>query len=226
MTEQEWLSCTEPDPIWQFLKGKASARRVRLLAAACCRQFWPVYFRGLRRIAVEVVEGLGREAVAVAERFADGLAPSEELARVRGAITAARVEETGETPRSLHVQGHVVFWLLDWLVGSDQELFGIGPGFILGRGIEEWEQSQKAHFLRDIFGNPFRPVAINLACLTPTVVQQAQALYDARNLADLPILADALEDAGCTSQELLAHLRGPALHVLGCWALDLVLNKK
>jgi hypothetical protein len=86
--------------------------------------------------------------------------------------------------------------------------------------------------IRDIFGNPFRPMAINLAWITPAVSNPATAANKNRDLppgtlqADrLAILADALEGAGCTDKAILDHLRRPGVHVRGCWALDAVLGK-
>jgi hypothetical protein len=82
-----------------------------------------------------------------------------------------------------------------------------------------------AGFLCDIFDNPFRQARVDPARLTPTTVALAQAIYDERAFDRLPILADAFEDAGCTEQTILDHLRGPGPHVRGCFALDLVLGK-
>jgi hypothetical protein len=79
--------------------------------------------------------------------------------------------------------------------------------------------------VRDVFGNPFRRVGVEPAWLTPDVRALAQALYAGREFERLPILADALEDAGCTAQAILDHLRGPGEHVRGCWVLDLLLGK-
>jgi hypothetical protein len=81
------------------------------------------------------------------------------------------------------------------------------------------------HLLRDIFGNPFRPVAVDPDWLTPTVVDLARGVYDAKAFDRLPVLADALEDAGCGHPDVLAHCRGPGPHVRGCWVVDLVLGK-
>jgi hypothetical protein len=81
--------------------------------------------------------------------------------------------------------------------------------------------------LRDIFGNPFRPVAIDPAWVTSTVVALARGIYDDRAFDRMPILADALEDAGCDHSDILTHCRDPeAMHVRGCWAIDLVLGKE
>jgi hypothetical protein len=80
-------------------------------------------------------------------------------------------------------------------------------------------------FLRDTFGNPFRPVTLDPAWLTSTVLQLATGIYADRAFDRLPILADALQDAGCESADILAHCRGPGPHVRGCWVVDRVLGK-
>jgi hypothetical protein len=90
------------------------------------------------------------------------------------------------------------------------------------------EQAEQSRLLRDVQGNPFRPVAVEpgwLAWNDGTVVKLAQGIYEERAFDRSPILADALEEAGCTDADLLGHLRSPGPHVRGCWALDLVLGK-
>ena len=89
----------------------------------------------------------------------------------------------------------------------------------------------QCQLLRDIF-NPCRPVTIDPAWQTAQVVALAQAAYDQReppagtlDVARLAVLADALEEAGCTDQTVLDHLRGPGPHVRGCWVVDLILGK-
>ncbi len=79
---------------------------------------------------------------------------------------------------------------------------------------------------RDVTGNPFRPVAFDPAWRTSTALVIAQGIYDDRAFNRLPILADALQDAGCENCDILSHLRGEGPHVKGCWALDLVLGKE
>ncbi len=79
---------------------------------------------------------------------------------------------------------------------------------------------------RDVTGNPFRPVAVDPAWRTATAVGIAQAIYDDRAFDRLPILADALQDAGCENADILAHCRGDGPHVRGCWVVDLVLGKE
>jgi hypothetical protein len=85
-------------------------------------------------------------------------------------------------------------------------------------------ESQVA-FLRDIFGNPFRPITVDPAWLTSTVLALAQGIYDDRAFDRMPILADALQDAGCDNDDILTHCRGTGPHVRGCWVVDLVLGK-
>jgi hypothetical protein len=80
--------------------------------------------------------------------------------------------------------------------------------------------------MRDILGNPFRPVTIDAAWTSGTVVKLAQAIYDERAFDRMPILADALEDAGYTNQDILEHCRGGGEHVRGCWVLDLLLKRE
>ena len=86
--------------------------------------------------------------------------------------------------------------------------------------------------LREVFGNPFRPVALDPGWRTISVLALAKAAYEERSLpvgtldpARLAVLADALEDAGCNNADILAHLRSPESHVRGCWAVDLLLGR-
>lgn len=80
--------------------------------------------------------------------------------------------------------------------------------------------------LRDIFGNPFRPVAFSPEWRTDTALSLARQMYDARGFGAMPILADALQDAGCDNEDVLSHCRGASPHVRGCWVIDLVLAKE
>jgi hypothetical protein len=88
------------------------------------------------------------------------------------------------------------------------------------------ELSAQADLLRDIFGNPFRPVTLSPSWRTSTAMSLARQMYESREFGAMPILADALQDAGCDSDEVLKHCRGPGPHVRGCWVVDLVLDKE
>jgi hypothetical protein len=80
--------------------------------------------------------------------------------------------------------------------------------------------------VRDIFGNPFRSVTFSPTWRTDTVLLLARQMYESRDFSAMPILADALQDAGCDEATVLDHCRGPGPHVRGCWVVDLVLGKE
>ena len=83
----------------------------------------------------------------------------------------------------------------------------------------------QADALRCIFGNPFRPVEVDpswLAWNEGTVGRVARSIYDERAWDQMPVLGDALEDAGCANEDVLAHCRGPGPHTRGCWVVDLL----
>ena len=95
-----------------------------------------------------------------------------------------------------------------------------------------WAKVQLMPLVRDIFGNPFRPVTLDLAWLTPTVLTLATSAYEERILPSgeldpdrLAVLSDALEEAGCNDADILNHLRSPGPHVRGCWVVDGLLGK-
>ena len=88
------------------------------------------------------------------------------------------------------------------------------------------QQRLHANLLRDIFGNPFCPIAPASSWLTTDVLALARGIYEERAFDRMPILADALQDAGCDNDTVLAHCRDTSpTHVRGCWVVDLVLQK-
>ena len=89
----------------------------------------------------------------------------------------------------------------------------------------EREGVTQARLLRCVLGYHFRPMPVDPRWLTSPVLILAQQMYDARDFAPLPILADALEEAGCDDADVLAHCRGSGPHVRGCWVVDLILGK-
>jgi hypothetical protein len=206
MTEAEWLACTDPGPMLKFLGRKASERKLRLFACACCRGSWPL-----------LTDERSREAVGVAERYADGIVNARGL---RFAFSCAA--DAFAYASSTHT-------------ADPQAAAGAANAAHPEAGYyARYVTPRKEHpaLLRDLFGNPFRPVTISPAWRAPQVVALAQAGYDQRELpagtldvARLAVLADALEDAGCDQADLLAHLRGSGPHVRGCWAVDLLLGK-
>jgi hypothetical protein len=149
---------------------------------------------------VELTE-IASQAIAYDSLFRSG---NPELERIAAAWRAAR-NQLGDTR-----------WRSD--VDAVQAL----PEYVLALGIE---QSNQANLLLDIFGNPFRPVTFSPEWRYSTAVVLARQMYESRDFSAMPILADALQDAGCDSDDILNHCRGPGPHVRGCWVVDLVLAK-
>jgi hypothetical protein len=221
VTEAEWLACTDPKPMLEFLRGKASDRKLRLFACACCRRVWHL-----------LADERSREAIRIAERFADGDSSSDELeATYRPAVAACHEAEGGA---HFAAAGTAERSATD---AARYAAYGVGAGLRPWPGLwgVELKAVEEAHasLVREVFGNPFRPVTTSSSSQSPQVVALAQAAYDERelpagtlDLARLAVLADALEEAGCTAQTILDHLRGPGPHVRGCWAVDLILGKE
>ena len=98
--------------------------------------------------------------------------------------------------------------------------------FALAERWPRWaDESNCVPLFRDIFGNPFRPVAFDPEWRTETVVGIARDIYEDRAFERVPILADAIEEAGCDNADILSHCREPGVHVRGCWVVDLLLGK-
>jgi hypothetical protein len=217
MDEREWLACVDPRRLLELLWGKVSERKLRLFACAYCT-------------AVRATEHLGPgTAVAVAERYADGLAGDQDLASERrGHPFPDNYSEWVLAPSAYEGAWQPV----DWLTGA-LHLMRIDPDAVRHCPLPLDDLVERSMlFLRDIFGNPFHPVALNTAWRTPTVLTLAQASYDNRQLPSgtldaqrLAVLADSLEEAGCTDGEILSHLRG-GLHVRGCFLVDAILDKR
>jgi hypothetical protein len=219
MDEEQWLACDDPKQMLECLSGRASDRKLRLFACACCRRIWPL-----------LTDGRSRRVVEVAEQYADGQATDQVV--------------LGQAAEDDHV------------IDTVEKL---RPEVALHLGL-----AVQAALLRDIFGNPYRPVPVSPPWLTwqgGTVSRLAQAAYEERGrrcnncgghglvyqkglprvcgmcnrtgrIEDgsldsnrLAVLSDALEEAGCDSEGILRHLRSPGPHVRGCWVLDLVLGK-
>jgi hypothetical protein len=218
MAEYDWSTCTDPQVMalslerWYESVGRANElRKPRLLACASARTVWN--FLGDER---------SQRAVIVSERYADGLATLTELVE---AHDAAREAIRGAPSRA-------AYWTADdhgWQAARITLPTAIeGAAEAMGQTAIPSRRRLHCDLLRDIFGNPFRPVAVDPAWLAwngGTVPAIARRVYDDRAFHDLPILADALEDAGCDSPDVLAHCRGDGPHVRGCWVVDHVLGK-
>jgi hypothetical protein len=223
MTEPEWMKSSRPGKMLIFLRRKASARKLRLFAVACCRLSCTHLTDEWSRRTVEVAEreadGLNSpDARGLAERdarVAIGLVTPREKVALAGAIGALFADASQAAKTACSWAGQFRLFL-----GYEQRPFPAKKTKVLA----EWDREAVA-LLRCIFGNPFRPVTIESSWLTPTVLSLGESIYVERAFDHLPILADALEDAGCSNQDILDHCRQAGDHVRGCWVLDHLLGK-
>jgi hypothetical protein len=216
MTEAEWLACDDPAEMLKFLQGNTSERKLRVLSVAC--------FRRLERLLPDPRQ---HQAIEVLEKMAQGEATrSDRVAAGRNARQACF-----EFPSLMGVQHqspvddpHFVGLMLYREFASSSPAV---HALTASGGLANWttERARQSGLLRDIFGNPFRPITFDPAWLTSTVVALARGIYDDRAFDRMPILADALQDAGCDNADVLNHCRDEkATHVRGCWVVDLVLG--
>jgi hypothetical protein len=212
-SEEEWLACTDPPKLMSFLldtdtRRIPSDRKVRLFACAGCRQHWIELSKDARL----------RSAVELVEHYADGMITQAELVTANSVANQAYDEyhaTLGYYPAvsmarlaagiEITDQNDGVRYVSSYMAGDETGIF--------------------VAFLRDIFGNPFRPAAFSAEWRTSTAVAIAKGMYESRDFSAMPILADALQDAGCDNEDILNHCRGPGPHVRGCWVVDLILGK-
>jgi len=207
---------------------RPSDRKLRLLLLAATRDVWDQLHDSRSRAAVEAAEScvdcaddIVPEAIVAAASQAVREANSRGSVRAalpsviqewRGARAAYAVVE----PSPMDTEPPSPLWAealndLSAFLAPESELVRI--------------DSHHRFLLREILGNPFRPVAILPDWRTSTAVGLAQSMYESRNFSPMPILADALEEAGCDNPDILSHCRGDGPHVRGCWVVDLVLGK-
>jgi hypothetical protein len=253
MTEAEWLTCTDPRPMLEFLPGKASDRKLRLFAVACRRSVWDLLF-----------DTAFHQLIVLAEQHADQPEGNNPFRLAEHIITRPEgwtggrfhIDECNAEEAVLHVAGvppgAVLGFTCDgriiladarfsrsWellqpvrMARYTSELVASALARQEEDGRVDMAQSRQEHsrFLRCLFGQvPFRlslhlPPAI-LAWNGGTVRKIAQPIYDECAFDRMPILADALEGAGCDNADILNHCREPGYHVRGCWIVDLLLGK-
>ena len=218
MTEQEWLTSKDPTAMLKHLEyhhGDNYDRKLRLFACACCRRIWD-----------EIPSSRSRNAVEVAERYADGFATEEELGSAW--YTARDAAEDA--------------WCAAWENAANAALASAGGASVFASARsasldscdvyddsdDAWESGRKtqAHILRDIVGNPFQPVTFQPLWQNQTILQLAQTMYGDHDFSAMPILGDALEEFGCDNEDFLHHCRDEVIHVRGCWVVDLILRKE
>jgi hypothetical protein len=213
MTEEQLRSGTWDSMGHYFLARQRSKRKKMLAFCARCRCTW-------EHTRLEC----NRNAIEASERYADGQLELDELRR---AWQQTRFEPVVFTTWPLAAAGPVSksrFPQVHPQNDRDKEaLAAFRP--VQTRFKDEWDAASIACGL-DVFGNVFKKAKPAPAWGTDTVRALAKQMYDSREFGAMPILADALQDAGCNNDDILDHCRDPhARHVRGCWVVDLVLGK-
>lgn len=248
MSEAEWDSSAEPTVMLRFLRGRASERKLRLLCCACCRRVWHLLESESLRQAVDALERFADDEIdetsfrAIAATTHPYLAYHDELVsgQVRtekwlpaygiNYVVHGRLMKEGHVCPTLRPDIEDVAKALDFFARAlTYDSRNCGPSAT--------ECAAQADLIRELFGDPFQAApVIDSAWLDwndGIVARLASAIYEDRclpevtlNVERLAILADALEEAGCTNQDVLSHCRNGGTHVRGCWAVDLILGKK
>jgi hypothetical protein len=246
MIEAEWLACTDPEPMLDSLRGRASDRKLRLFAVACCRRVWT---------SLEHEEF--RDAVEKAESFADGLVDQGELLQAWQRAAAifpnlhgkdngpgAALSASGFPAEQKSLLERIADALDDpWWEDEFDKGDPLAPALVTARRAARAaadeagqpclldtpariaEHRQQAALVRCIFGNPFHPPRKTDAWLTSEVRALADAIYAGRAFERMPPLGDALEAAGCTNADMIEHCRSDGEHARGCWVVDLLLGR-
>jgi hypothetical protein len=209
VTEAQWLTSTDAEAMLDYLAGRVTERKLRLFTCACVRRHWTA-----------LCDERSRRAIEVAERYADGLADEVERGEAWDEASSVAVKDALAVAATYaaesdleYVQGDVVqVGIARWVVRE-----------VLSRGGSE--QAALSDLLRCVFGpRPFGtpPRAADALRIWEhrTVPGLARTIYDEHAFDLLPVLADALEEAGCTDPVVLDHLRAPGPHARGCFALD------
>ncbi len=230
MTEAEWVSTESVVTLRHWLEKhrKKSLRKLRLFGCACCRRLWD-----------HLPDARSRDAIEAAEKYADGEIDKKALARARRAATsAARAAPEPPHGPGLNWNDSGLNWApedaaqvlvnlsaYDNFVACTARCGAAAANLGIRSSVEE--EVEQAKLLRDIFGNPFRLITFSPDWRTDTAVSLARTMYESREFSAMPILADALQDAGCDNDDILSHCRDAnQVHVRGCWVVDLVLGKE
>jgi hypothetical protein len=230
VNETLWQAGNDPLTMLSHVEAGASERKLRLFACACVRHRWALIPHRRQRGAVEL-----------AERLAEGQAKDAELedARQRAEVWPYDAPEFERliyqaaaytlAESALEAARGACSSILDYaaIEGAWEAI----PGEDQSRLIAEAAGAEGRALGRlavEVFGNPFRPVTVErawLAAFDGAALAMARWIDEEWRIDEMPYLADALTDAGCTADALIRHLRGEGPHVRGCWALDLVLGR-
>ena len=210
MTEEEWLASESPVALLNYLNADGYSRKVLLYASALCSLRADLLTQNLHDWSAQV------EAVLLDVASPSSLNNLQESAE---SVVGDLADHGPIGTRAFYLTlADVIF--CTWGYEPVEDETGL-----LWTGLRPMRQIAVG-FVRDIYGNPFRPVSFSPQWRTSTAVLLAEEMYATRNFSAMPILADALQDAGCDNDDILSHCRDTSLaHVRGCWVVDLVLGK-
>jgi hypothetical protein len=225
MNSRSWKTNQKVDLMIRHLfRLKVAPRKLHLIAAAFIRQ-----------IHYKSVELEWAQAIHAVESWADQLMVKRDVTRFHTRFRSQQEEPSWNTRRNSLSEVefdwpryHIVNALLHLTSLNCDKVDDISRLIISASEPNRQQDVSKMQIeiVHDVVGNPFRPVAFDPAWQTTTAISLAQTMYDARDFAAMPVLADALEDAGCAVPDVLNHCRDPkGAHVRGCWVVDLVLGK-
>jgi hypothetical protein len=217
MSEETWHESGDVRAMFNVAAYRLDERKRRLFAGACCRRVWELLPDIRSRRAVEAIE-----------QFADGHFTREQLTSAAADAWTARRDAPSEASRTAGLA--IRYAAAPDATFGREETAARDAAYAVGeaRGLEarESERAVQAALLRCIAGPLlFRPVTFAPGWRTSAAVALAASMYESRDFAHMPVLADALEEAGCDAADVLGHCRGPGPHVRGCWVVDLVLGK-
>jgi hypothetical protein len=191
-----------------------SPRKLRLLASACCRRAWRL-----------LVSERSRRAVALAERRADGQVDCSRLESAH--LEASRAADQQPQGSARQAAARLAALAADPFILRPGRLERLAAALdrlaAFGEGRGTFNEPFRA-LLGDVFGPVGQPLRLRPEWLTPTVDALAQRVREGRDELAMLVLADALEEAGCTDDAVLAHCRSSEVHVRGCWAVDMALG--
>jgi hypothetical protein len=218
VTEAEWLTAERftgavcatalGAPGWSF-------RKETLFSVACCRRLLALFPDERGAHLLEEFE---------AAALAPTLSPDYARPLSNYVVEALQDRESTADHQLLFVLGSAARGYIPTVAEVCAVAVAGSRAGTLGVEPDSDEEREQAAIIRDIVGNPFRPVTFAPAWRTDTVLTLARQMYEARDFGAMPILADALQEAGCDNDDILNHCRGPGLHVRGCWVVDLVLG--
>jgi hypothetical protein len=254
LTDAGWQSSRDPSRLLAHLFGRLKPQpgrvvpyhpeRFRLFAVACCRRLWPLLGDGDRQ-AIELLERYSREdarelfLTARKLHKAEGIVAGREMTAASGKDYVIQMRAWAKSLASSAVWRVTTEKPARTTMAWSDAARAVGSleaadGYRAGRPepqtnwnlSSEAERAVQAELIRDIFGNPFRPIAFDPSWRTSAALALANSMYESRDFAAMPVLADALEEAGCGDADILSHCRGGGPHVRGCWVVDLVLGKQ